>query len=154
MILAFEAIVVYAQPLIVQVPRVAPFLDYYKSRWLGISEARPLGDMQRIASFNLYTNDDQVRTNNDVEGWHRVHNEDLLGGRNLWKYVRVLQNHQCEQQIRVAQALSGARISRIQSRKQRSREESLLEVKQHYARNLYASDLDFVLALGRFCWSV
>jgi hypothetical protein len=150
----YDALVVFAQPLVVAVPRVAPFLAYYKSRWLGISQTRPTGDMQRITSCNLYLNDDQNRTNNDVEGWHRVHNEDLLGGKNLWKFIRILQNHQCEQRNRVAQALAGTRISRIQSSRQRKKEESLLEIKQHYARGLYATDLDFILALGRFCWSV
>ena len=79
------------------------------------------GDMQRITSFNVHLNDDQNRTNNDVEGWHRVRNQDLLEGKNLLNYIRILQNHQCEQQLWVAQALNGTRISRIQSSQQRKR---------------------------------
>jgi hypothetical protein len=150
----FDQIVVHAAPLVANVPRVNSLFAYFRRQWLGFTVALPQGNIDHIALWNFHDDLNERRTNNDVEGWHRVFNSQLRQSRNLWQYIRTLQNEQLKQQTRFAQFLNGQVIARIRDHRQQVKEETLLLLRTQYLQGHYPTRLDYVLRVGKLCYSV
>ena len=89
-----------------------------------------------------------------MEGWHRVFNSKLRCSRNLWQYIRTLQDEQTRQDTRFAQFLNGQIIARIRDHQQEVKEAKLLLLRSQYLEGRYPTRLSYVLRVGKFCYSV
>jgi hypothetical protein len=94
---------------------LASIINYYEDTWIG----RPQGTRRRgrrtptfaHGLWNVFNavNEDDARTNNAIEGWHRRFST-LSGAHHptLWKFITTLKLEQGHTEFRLAQLTAGA----------------------------------------------
>jgi hypothetical protein len=71
----------------------------------------------------------------------------------LWQYVHKLQLSQQAQETRYTQHLLGRPISRIQERKQRDKEKTIVRIKENFVAERYDTLLQYCQALSAYMYS-
>ena len=89
-------------------PRIEEFIEYFESTWL-------VGSFP-LSMWNIHDND-EYRTNNHVEGWHK-RLKSLVGKAhpNIYEFVEVIKKEQTATEILIAQLGAGATVPKRSSK--------------------------------------
>ena len=94
----------------------------------------------------------EIRTNNNIEGWHRDCKETFGKHRLLWIFLSKLHVTQKMEEAWYTKVRNGNRraVADKRKRKYQQKEESLLQLKGDYDRGHFLSKVDYIKAVARY----
>eukprot|EP01038_Epipyxis_sp_PR26KG_P010151 gene10151-13654_t len=117
---------------VVDFPQIGAFLNYFEDTWM----------INNVIPWNLFhLNDNDIRTNNQLEGWHNKMNLKFNDKKpTLWKFITQIQQSQLDSEIiktTAAEGQLGENVFSRRSNNQLRRNAALNAHKQMYVDGLW-----------------
>ena len=124
-------------------PRLLNICHYYENTWLHGNFPIPMWNVYDVG---------EIRTNNNIEGWHRDCNDVFGQHSSLWKFLSTLHSTQKKEEGWFAKLCNGNRraLSDKRKKKYQQKEDSLKQLKDDYDNGYFPSKVDYIVAVSRF----
>lgn len=136
---------------------LSPLLEYFEETWIGResrSRRRRRAPHFDISMWNCYNSilEDRIRTNNNMEGWHKGLNARVGGNHvQIGAFINSLKAEQNITEMTITQINTGVDVVVAQRREYRARNRRLKNIANEYNKNNVLEYLKNIALVLAFC---